>query len=176
MYSHNHSHYTGQDVHEHLYILMQKCSHLFQHHKMGKQEQGGRYTVLHRLLEKDGVTQQDLLRHMDIRSASMSETLKKMEDAGWISRTTSETDRRAATITLTDEGREKAKESIGARQQAAQEAFAVLSPEEKDQLCALLGKLLGQWKADAQAQDPKRSRPHDEHGEKHGRRPEERSR
>lgn len=57
------------------------------------------------LWEKDGLTQAELSRLLDVEQATMANTLSRMERDGLIARRRSETDARARTIHLTDHAR-----------------------------------------------------------------------
>ena len=94
-----------------------------------------------RLLDLGGgsLTQRDLMQLMDVRPGSLSELLGKMEAHGLITRERREEDHRCVTITLTDAGREKAKE------RGRRDLFAALNEEEKEQLKAILAKLTASW-------------------------------
>ena len=101
---------------------------------------------LMRLLSAAGrVTQRSLGEMLDIRSASLSELLGKLERPGWISRQPNETDKRTIDIKLTEEG-ENMLNSIGnERADMAEEVFGALNEEELRQLHSLLGKLIDDW-------------------------------
>lgn len=101
---------------------------------------------LMRLLATTGpVAQRTLGDILDIRSASLSELLTKLDKSGWIRRRPSETDKRTMDIELTEEG-EKMLSSIGnERAVMAEEVFGALDEEELRQLHGLLGKLIGDW-------------------------------
>ena len=69
----------------------------------------------------------------------------KLESAGLIQRTPSDTDRRTADITLTGEGRVRAAEALEQRNRRHEEMFSCLSAEEKAQLLSLLEKVTVDW-------------------------------
>ena len=99
-----------------------------------------------RLLAASGpLTQRRLGEMLDIRSASLSELLGKLERPGWIRRRPNENDKRTIDIDLTEEG-EKMLGNIGnERAEMAEEIFGALKEEELQQLHSLLGKLIDDW-------------------------------
>ncbi len=58
------------------------------------------------LVHGDGVTQLDLVHRTHLSPPTVSITLKKLEAAGYISRTTDTRDQRAVRVYLTDKGRQ----------------------------------------------------------------------
>ena len=71
------------------------------------------YIVFLVLWEKDGVTVGELGRRLYLDNGTLTPLLKKLEAAGYITRSRDNNDERVVTVTLTDEGRalkEQAKE------------------------------------------------------------------
>lgn len=101
----------------------------------------GRGRVLVALSMQDNMTQKDLAFLLGIRPQSLSELVGKLEADGFVTRTRSEADRRAVTVSLTDEGRAKAAKIQAKRNASAETLFAKLTAEEKETLIALLAKL-----------------------------------
>lgn len=98
------------------------------------------------LLDQTGViTQRELTKKLRVQSASSSEILTKMEEAGLILRALNQEDRRTMDLSLTQAGKkeaEAAKKEIAALRK---EMFTCLNEEEKKTLLALLEKLNGEW-------------------------------
>lgn len=92
------------------------------------------------------MTQARLAEKLDIRAASASELIGKMEADGLIDRTPDADDGRAYILKLTDAGKEAAAEVVAERREQDQRLFSALSDEEKEQLTALLDKLAGSWR------------------------------
>ncbi len=106
----------------------------------------GKETILKRLLEHGStMTQRELLETSCVTSASLSESLAKLETEGLLERTRSESDRRQLTITLTAEGERAARQVICGRERFEAEAFTCLSPEERDDLLAKLDRIYDHW-------------------------------
>ena len=93
------------------------------------------------LWEKDGLTVGEICERLMLDNGTVSPLLKKMESAGYITRTRSDEDDRVVVITLTEQGREmqdKAKdipEKVG--------GCIDLSPEKALKLYELLYELRG---------------------------------
>lgn len=117
--------------------LMRRCVHILVH-RSGIS--GTRERVLRLLAERGDMSQSDFVYLLELRSASVSELLGKLEAQGLVTRRRSETDRRGVTISLTDAGR--AALPAPADPNAA---FSALTDEERTQLQTLLQKLLTSW-------------------------------
>ena len=117
--------------------LMRRCVHILVH-RSGIS--GTRERVLRLLAERGDMSQSDFVYLLELRSASVSELLGKLEAQGLVTRRRSETDRRGVTISLTDAGR--ATLPAPADPDAA---FSALTDEERTQLQTLLQKLLSSW-------------------------------
>ncbi len=120
----------------------------------GEREEGGKSA-------RGGLTQRELTERLRIRPGSASELLAKLENAGWITRRENETDRRTADILLTDAGREKAAQTVGADRR--EDLFSALTEEEKETLLSLLDRLRSDW----DERFPGKGGPHGPHG-RHG--------
>ena len=112
-----------------------------------RESRGGQRRIMMILEEMGGVcTQRELTARLGIQPGSASEVIAKLENAGCIARTISETDRRTADIALTEAGRALAAEARRDRTRRHEEMFSCLSPEEKAALLRLLEKLNGDWR------------------------------
>ncbi len=106
---------------------------------------GSQRRILIILSEVDSMTQRELTRKLGIQPGSASEVLGKLESAGMIVRTPSETDRRTADVRLTDLGRQKADEADKRREDRQHQMFASLSEEEQMTFLSILEKLQDDW-------------------------------
>ena len=61
--------------------------------------------ILSVLRREDGIGQKELAEQLQIRPASLSELLDKMQKSGWIQRRVNEKDRRKINIFLTEDGK-----------------------------------------------------------------------
>lgn len=81
---------------------------------------------------------------MQIRAASLSELLDKMQKSGWIQRRVNEKDRRKINIFLTEDGLGISQQMIEARRDMVNTVFGVLNAQEQEQLEMLLSKLISE--------------------------------
>lgn len=121
--------------------LMRRCGHYLAHRAGAV---SSRERMLRLLAERGEMQQSDLVYLLELRSASVSEQLGKLEAQGLVERRRSEEDRRGVTIELTQAGRELA-ESAGAQA----DMFSALSGEDQEQLRELLQRLLSSWESGA---------------------------
>ena len=93
------------------------------------------------LLQKEGISQQQIADTLGIRPQSVSEAVSVLESRGYICRIPSESDRRKLLICITDEGLKHREEIAESRKAHAEQFFSSLTQEEKAQLLMLLEKL-----------------------------------
>ena len=79
---------------------------------------------------------------MRINPSSVSELISKLESEGYVVRTVDPDDKRATLITLTEVGRARAYELEDERNERFEKFFEPLTEEEKEQLLALMEKLM----------------------------------
>ncbi|MGN0342817.1 MAG: MarR family winged helix-turn-helix transcriptional regulator [Roseburia sp.] len=91
------------------------------------------------------ITQRELTERLGIQPGSASEVIAKMESAGFIRRSPSQTDRRTADVELTETGKEAAAQAKEERLLRHQKMFSCLSEKEKEQLLSLLKKINFDW-------------------------------
>lgn len=106
---------------------------------------GSQKRILILLRETAGMTQKELTSRLGVQPGSASEVLKKLEQAGLISRIPSENDHRTTNIRLTPDGKTLAEEANSQRVKRHEQMFSVLSVEEKDTLITLLEKVNAHW-------------------------------
>ena len=106
---------------------------------------GSQKRILILLRETEGMTQKELTARLGVQPGSASEVLSKLEQAGLILRSQSETDHRTTDIRLTPAGNALAEAASTKRMERHEQMFAVLSDEEKDILIELLEKLNDHW-------------------------------
>lgn len=130
------------DINKKLIINMRDLNHIMRSLYEGKASQKRILIILN---EVGSITQRDLTERLGIKPGSASEILSKLENAGYISRTMSEADRRTANILLTEKGVQAAMEAAGQRSRRHVEMFSCLSENEKTELLVLLEKLNRNW-------------------------------
>lgn len=94
------------------------------------------------------MTQREMQDRLQVRSASLSELLHKLERAGLVERVRDESDKRSVVLSPTPEGRRLYEEHAGARRERAEAMFAALDETERKDLAALLTKLVAAWRPD----------------------------
>ena len=135
--------YESAELHNSLVLNFWEIAHTMRHISEGK---GSQKRILMILLENGPMTQSELTEQIGIQPGSASEVLGKLETAGLILRTPSETDRRTADICLTASGKNAAEAAYAQRQVRHQQMFSGLSDEEKETLLQLLEKVNADWK------------------------------
>ena len=93
------------------------------------------------LWEKDGITVGEICERLMLDNGTVSPLLKKMENAGYITRSRSAEDDRVVVITLTDQGREMQDKAKDIPEKVGE--CIDLSPEKAVKLYELLYELLG---------------------------------
>ena len=106
----------------------------------------GKQHMLERILDEGGIVgQRELQDTVPISSAALSEVLAKLESEGLVTRTRSQSDKRQLDVSLTQAGQSEAKVCAEKRARFEEEAFSVLSEEERTQLLEVLDRLMGHW-------------------------------
>ncbi|MFE8699878.1 MarR family winged helix-turn-helix transcriptional regulator [Cytobacillus sp. FJAT-54145] len=98
------------------------------------------WTILYVLSEKGPMTQMDISDYIKVEAPTVTRTLTRLEESGWIVRKPGK-DKREKTVELTEMAKNKypiVKQSI---MEFEQEFIVQLSQQEQQQLLNLLGKL-----------------------------------
>jgi DNA-binding MarR family transcriptional regulator len=122
--------------------IMEKCGHFLYHRRGGKR---GQIRILKLLSEKGNITQKELLEILTLKSGSVSETVKKLENQGYITKKKDEQDKRKVIITLTDEGRSFLEAQLKINSEQEKVLFNSLTADEQAELEELLNKLFIDW-------------------------------
>lgn len=134
--------YNNLDMNNKLIWNLRDIGHTIRHVSEGK---GSQKRIVITLNDIGSITQSELTHHLGIQSGSASEVLGKLEIAGLITRTPSETDRRTTDVTLTEAGKAAAEEANAQRQQRHEQMFSCLSDDEKAVLLSTLEKINTFW-------------------------------
>lgn len=121
---------------------LRDIGHTMRHISEGR---GSQKRILILLHEFGDITQRELTEWLGIQPGSASEVIGKLETAGFLVRTPSNTDRRTMNIALTEAGKAAAEEVVLQREERHQQMFSCLSGEEQDTLLSLLEKLNADW-------------------------------
>jgi DNA-binding MarR family transcriptional regulator len=129
------------------WLIMRKNHH---HDYMGfghlRNPYRGQGRVLKLLKMKPETTQKELSELLDMRPQSLGDLLKKLEQNGYITRTPSESDKRAMVIQLTEKG---ANEEIGDEKQFGSDSlFGCLSEEEQANMSEYFRRIIDSWNND----------------------------
>ena len=133
-------------VSEKLYSLFLRCSHALSrghHHENGIHP--SQWRILSILAQTGEMAQRDLLEVLQIRAASLSELLSKLESRGLISREKETGNKRNVNVELTELGKIAIDENANAQYKTAQGLFSILSIEEQQHLAEALEKLINYW-------------------------------
>lgn len=136
----------GSIVAEKLYSLLLRCSHALsrgEHQREGMHP--GQWRILTLLATNGAVSQRELLDMVQIRAASLSELLSKLEGKGLIARVKDDGDKRNVIVEITELGEMVIAENAHNQQETASELFSFLSEEEQKQLAGLLSRLVEAW-------------------------------
>ena len=127
-----------------------KRQHLRRHLAHGPMAapQRGQGRILSLLKLKPEISQKELSDILDIRPQSLGELLAKLEKAGYIERTPSETDRRGMNVRLTEAGRSAAEQPDDS---GPADFLDALTEEERANLASYLSKITERLEADEPA-------------------------
>jgi len=98
--------------------------------------------VLALIRERGPITQGELLELLDVRSSSLSEILRKLENNGSIFRKRNEADRRGFILSINENGSEDAQATAAPAEDSASTLFSCLDAEQQQQLRTLLSKII----------------------------------
>ena len=104
--------------------------------------EGSRYRILMELYTiGKGTSQRVLVDSLQIRPATVSEQLDVLIQLGFVEKTIDTMDKRTTVVTLTDSGKEEAHSLVEHREQQLAYRFRRLSPEDRQDLYDLLGRI-----------------------------------
>jgi DNA-binding MarR family transcriptional regulator len=112
----------------------------------------GQVRLLNIIAQNDGLIQKELTEILDIRSATLSELLDKLERSNLIKRTKDEVDKRKMRVFLTSEGLDFLKK-FESQNDISEQVFETLSGEEKYSFYNTIKKLCTHFEAQAILED-----------------------
>lgn len=127
-----------------LLALMELCGHFLYHRRGGK---SGQTRILRLLSEHGELTQRQLQDILNIKSGSLSEIVRKMENDGLILREKHPEDRRNIVIQITEKGKLTCSQNLQRLKEQETILFSALSQQEQEQLFGLLSRLLDDWQS-----------------------------
>src|SRR5690606_33080780 len=113
MRKHTHRDHSQREGHEHrerpIMRMMSHISRHFLHRAHGEIQEYGLYpgqpSLLFSLAKREGQSQKELAEELEIKPATLTVMLNRMEKNGLVRRAPDEQDQRVSRIYLTDEGR-----------------------------------------------------------------------
>lgn len=126
----------------------------------------GQGRILSLLKLKNEISQKELASILDIRPQSLGELLGKLEKAGYVTRTPSESDKRVVDVRLTEAGQTAADQPE--ESEGLDKLFDCLKAEEQENLSDYLGRLIEYLEKQLVDSDPRAARLREyleEHGE-----------
>lgn len=142
---------------DNLYSLLHEVAlSLPRSNSLGGPARPGQNRVLKVLYQEGPLLTQQLRKKLGITSSTLSETLKRLQAEGLISRERSNRGGNELVVSLTDEGRVRAAERQVARDAREEHFFHCLTDEERIQLEGLLSKLLDAWREEDPLSDGER--------------------
>ena len=124
--------------------------HLFREHFITNGEHlsliRGQYQCMFLLDDVNEISQKKLSEILMIRSTSLSETISKLENKGFITRHPSNEDKRTYIISLTQEGKAEVDNMRKLRTDAHMEVLVALSDEEVSQFAIIMQKIKSFYK------------------------------
>lgn len=119
----------------------QRYQSMFQECAAGLSLTGPQFAALLRLSEVGRVTQNHLGRLAAMDSATVQGVVRRLLDRGLVHATTDPQDRRIRILTITAEGAELLRAAQEAGRRANEAVLSPLSPQERQQLLAMLRRL-----------------------------------
>lgn len=102
----------------------------------------GQYPALVMLYQKDGLTQADLCKLINVEQPTMANTLNRMERDGLIQRVADPEDKRRSRIHLTERAKEFKDALMEKARAVPQLALANLGSADQDRVFSLLGQMI----------------------------------
>ena len=99
-------------------------------------------------------TQKDIAKKLDISAATATVTMKKLEQAGYITKTTSESDNRCNRVGITDEGRNILVQAKKIFESVDENMFSGLTDEELSNFVECLEKIQKNLRSDGATLPP----------------------
>lgn len=126
-----------------IHLLNQRVRYISKHLNDTLQQHGlyqAQWSILYYLYKNGPKTQTDIMNYFHVNAPTITRTVKRMEENGWVSRVAG-SDRRERFIELTDESKKKYKEIENVVSQHEERMLINLSIEEKEILLQLLEKI-----------------------------------
>ena len=113
--------------------LFHHCAHVAVHRG---NRSGGRSGTLSALLKTGPVSQRELAEVMNVRAATLSEQIARLDRAGLVERTPSEKDRRSVIVSLSEEGKKEARRCSRERTKYNEQLFSLTTTRPSSSACS----------------------------------------
>jgi MarR family transcriptional regulator, transcriptional regulator for hemolysin len=126
-----------------IHLLNQRVRYINKHLNEQLQKHGlynAQWSIMYYLYKNGVKTQSEIMNYFLVNAPTITRTVKRMEENGWVSRVPGQ-DKRERYIDLTDEAKKKYKEIEETVSEHEVEMLANLTTEEKETLLNLLQKL-----------------------------------
>lgn len=139
-----HAQGRGSELHRRIFHLMRR---VLQEHGAHWQNHlphltKPQYAVLRAVGEQPGIEQSAVCAAAGLDKATLAAVLIRLEQRGLVTRTIDATDRRRRLLELTETGAREVRESLPVASDVDAHQLGRLSPDEREQLHALLAKLV----------------------------------
>ncbi|MEV5148099.1 MarR family transcriptional regulator [Streptomyces sp. NPDC052727] len=134
---------AGAELYRHTFHLMRRVLQEHGAHWQARVPQltKPQYAVLYAVREWPGIEQSAVAGAAGIDKATLAAVLLRLEQRGLITRTVDPADRRRRLIELTDAGLEEVRRTAPVADRISRQLLDRLTPDEREQLQALLAKL-----------------------------------
>lgn len=102
----------------------------------------GQAMLLCQVAKQDGRTQSELAQALAVQGATITNLLKRMEEAGMVVRRRDDEDNRLVRVYITDDGRQREEAITEQFEQLIKQMFAGLCGEEYETFRRLIGQLM----------------------------------
>lgn len=125
-----------------LITAIARLSRMMRRHPVEKDSLGRMsFHVLRAVHEKDGIRATELAELLEVRPASVTEALNRLERDGYVTREKDAADSRAKRVFVTEKARAQFEERTRGQQEENDRLLACLTEEEADTFLAICGKL-----------------------------------
>lgn len=109
--------------------------------KHGIKLTAAQWSIISLLQKKTDQTQKDITVFMELDKVMVKRLIDQLENTGLVTRTTSETDRRANYVNLTKSGADLYDKSVGHAEEALNQAYKNITKDEHNHLFSLLERI-----------------------------------
>ncbi len=101
----------------------------------------GQPPLLHRLYERDGMTQSEISEELHVRPSTVSNMVSRMVEAGFVKRRADPLDQRVSRVYLTEKGQRIREQLLAVERELTWQALESLDAEQRQTLARLLNQV-----------------------------------